>query len=84
MSIIKTRAFAKDAKAEGLTDEALIRAIQEVRRGLVDADLGGSLVKKRIATGNRGKSGELRTILVCKGISRPHILSLCVCEERFG
>jgi hypothetical protein len=66
MSIMKTRAFAKDAKSEGLTDEALKDAMKEVRMGLVDAELGGNLVKKRIAIGSRGKSGGLRTILVYK------------------
>ncbi len=63
---MKTRAFAKDAKSEGLTDSALKRAVKEVRSGLVDAELGGNLVKKRIALGSKGKSGGLRTILVYK------------------
>ena len=35
--------------------------------GLVDAKLGGELVKKRVAIGNKGKSGGFRTILVFKG-----------------
>ena len=49
-----------------MTDKALIEAVKEVRMGLVDAELGGNLVKKRIGVRSRGKSGGLRTILVYK------------------
>ncbi len=31
--------------------------------GLFDADLGGYLYKKRVAVGNKGKSGGFRTIV---------------------
>lgn len=34
--------------------------------GLVDADYGASLFKKRIATKHRGKRGSVRTLLACK------------------
>lgn len=47
----------------GLTDEALCQAIVEMAEGLVDADLGGNLVKKRVALPGRGKSGGARTIV---------------------
>jgi hypothetical protein len=32
-------------------------------QGLIDADLGGGVVKKRIAVGGRGKSGGVRTLV---------------------
>jgi|AGTN01.1.fsa_nt_gi Uncharacterized protein conserved in bacteria len=64
MSILKTKSFAKAAKAEQLTDKAIRAAVDEVQRGLIDAKLGGNLVKKRVAVGGKGKSGGLRTILV--------------------
>jgi len=63
----KTRGFAKGAKAEGLSDVALVGGISEVRDGLIDARLGGNLVKKRIAIGGTGKRGGLRSILVYTG-----------------
>ncbi len=66
MRIFKTKFFAKIAKLEGLSDKALTKAIDEVRKGLIDAALGGNLVKKRIAVGSKGKSGGLRSILVYK------------------
>jgi len=47
----------------GLTDEALCQAVAEMTGGLVDADLGGNVVKKRVALPGRGKSGGARTIV---------------------
>jgi hypothetical protein len=38
-------------------------AVDEMRRGSVDAVLGGGLVKKRIARPGGGKSGGYRTLL---------------------
>ena len=61
--LLKTRTFARYARKEGLTDEALCDAAAEVERGLVDARLGGFLIKKRVRKGSRGKSGRFRTIL---------------------
>jgi hypothetical protein len=66
MRLLKTASFAKDAKANGLSDDALSKALKEVLEGLVDAGLGANLYKKRIRLANRGKSGGLRTIFVYK------------------
>ena len=63
MRAFKTRMFARDAEALGLTDIALSDAIRELQEGLVDANLGNNLFKKRIAVGNKGKRGGLRTII---------------------
>lgn len=49
-----------------VTDTALIGAIQEMELGLVDADLGGYLFKKRVALQGRGKRGGARTIVASK------------------
>ncbi len=46
-----------------LSDAALCRAIMEMEAGLVDADLGGGLFKKRVALPGRGKRGSARTIV---------------------
>lgn len=45
-------------------DAVLQRAVDEMECGLIDADLGGYLVKKRVALTGRGKSGGARTIVV--------------------
>lgn len=47
----------------GLTREALCLAISEMENGLIDAELGGGVVKKRVPLPGRGKSGGTRTLL---------------------
>ncbi len=61
--VLKNRGFARAARKEGLTDQTLSAAAAEIESGLIDARLGGSLLKKRIAKGSRGKSGGFRTIV---------------------
>jgi hypothetical protein len=63
VKVLKSRQFARWAKSEQLTGHALRLAAREIERGLVDASLGGSLLKKRISKGHKGKSGGLRTII---------------------
>ena len=46
-----------------LTDAALCGALSEMEKGLIDADLGGSVVKKRVPLPGRGKSGSARTLV---------------------
>ncbi len=66
MRILKTKVFAKDAESHNLNDAALRQAVMEVRHGLVDAALGGNLVKRRLPISGRGKSSGLRMILAYK------------------
>jgi len=63
MRIFKNKMFSKWAAKEGLDDDGLRAAVDEMARGLIDADLGGHVVKKRVAVGGRGKSGGVRTLL---------------------
>ena len=46
-----------------LTDSALLNAVEEMAKGLIDADLGGGIVKKRIGFAGRGKRGGARTLV---------------------
>lgn len=61
--IYKTKHFSKWARKAELPDQSLLNAVKEIKEGLVDADLGGGLFKKRIALPGRGKRGSTRTIL---------------------
>jgi hypothetical protein len=63
LRVFKTKWFARFARQEGLTDEKLAAAIQEIENGLNDGELGGGLVKKRIARSGAGKRGGYRTIV---------------------
>lgn len=64
MRVFKTRAFARFAARENIGDEALREAADRASRGLVDADLGGGVVKQRIARPGEGRSGGVRAILL--------------------
>lgn len=61
--IFKTRHFSRWMRKTDLSDPALCAAILGMARGLIDADLGGGVVKKRVALPGRGKSGGARTLV---------------------
>ena len=61
--VFKTRSFGRWARKAGLFDDVLCQAVDEMVGGLVDADLGGGVVKKRVALPGRGKSGGSRTLV---------------------
>jgi hypothetical protein len=63
MRIFKTKAFARWMRKEGLKDARLLNAIRELESGQFDANLGGSVYKKRIALPGRGKRGSVRTLI---------------------
>ena len=49
-----------------LTNPALCKAVAEMAEGLIDADLGGDVLKKRVALPGRGKSGGVRTLVATR------------------
>jgi hypothetical protein len=53
-----------------LTDSALLNSVEEMVKGLIDADLGGGVVKKRIGLAGRGKRGGARTLVATNKGSR--------------
>jgi hypothetical protein len=63
MKVYKTKWFHKWAVKEGVMDEFLVLAVQEIFSGLIDTDLGGHVVKKRIGLHKRGKRGGVRTLV---------------------
>jgi hypothetical protein len=63
MRIYKTPSFAREAEKLGLTDAELCAAVREIDGGLIDAHLGGELIKKRVASGTKGKRGGFRTVI---------------------
>jgi hypothetical protein len=61
--VFKTRSFIRWARKIGLPDATLCKAVDEMERGLIDADLGGCVIKKRVPLPGRGKSGSTRTLV---------------------
>ena len=70
MRIFKTRWFHRWAERERLTDTSLVRAVGDLGSGLVDANLGGNLFKKRIAVQGVGKRAGLRILLASRNQER--------------
>ena len=61
--VFKTRHFNRWMRKTELSDRALCAAVDEMAQGLIDADLGGGVVKKRIGLAGRGKRGGARTLV---------------------
>lgn len=70
MQIFKHYQFAKWMRKVRLTDINLIDAVREIESGLIDADLGQGVLKKRIALNGKGKRSGVRTIIAFKKNNR--------------
>ena len=53
-----------------VAEEELCRAIRQAEKGLVDADLGGGVIKQRLARKGQGKSGGYRSIVLFRRAER--------------
>lgn len=63
-AVYKFKPFARYARKAGLSDAMLCRAAREIEAGRIDADLGGGVVKQRVARDGEGRSGGFRTIVL--------------------
>jgi len=61
--VFKTRYFNRWMCKTQLDDKALCDAALEMMQGLIDADIGGGIIKKRVGIAGRGKQGGARTLL---------------------
>jgi hypothetical protein len=68
--IFRNRPFTRFARRARITDPELCEAVAEIERGLVDADLGGGVIKQRIARKGGGKSGSFRVLILLKAGER--------------
>jgi hypothetical protein len=60
----KSKWFQKWAKKNHLSDSALIDSIQDLKENKSTVKLGFNLFKVRVSSGNKGKRGAFRTIVV--------------------
>ena len=65
-----TKVFARFARKEKLDNRRLCEAIARAELGAVDADLGGHLIKQRIARPGGGRSGGARTVIAYRAAQR--------------
>jgi hypothetical protein len=66
----KAKWFARFARRERITDGSLGEAIDRAERGIVDADLGGGLIKQRVAREGQGRSGGYRMLVAYRAEGR--------------
>jgi hypothetical protein len=64
MRIFKNAWFSRFAAKERITDDCLGDAVRRAENGLIDADLGGNVIKQRVARQGQGKSGGYRTLIL--------------------
>lgn len=70
VQVFRTKVFDRFVRRERIADEVLIEAIDRAERGLVDADLGGGVIKLRVARPGQGRSGGYRAIVLLRAGSR--------------
>ena len=66
MKNLMTKHFAKWAAKQNIMENELYKALEEIRSGKFDANLGGHVCKKRIRFEGKEKSGSGRTIVCYK------------------
>jgi hypothetical protein len=70
LRVFKTKLFARFARRERISDASLCDAIRRAERGLVDADLGGGVLKQRVARPGEGRSGGYRVLIAYRAKTR--------------
>ncbi len=63
MRVFKIKLFARFARRERIPDINLCEAISRAERGIVDADVGGDIIKQRVPRKGTGRSGGFRTLI---------------------
>ena len=68
--VFLTRRFTRWMSKTDLSVKALCKAVEEMEQGLIDANLGGGIIKKRVALPGRGKRGSTRTLVATNNADR--------------
>lgn len=63
MQVYVTKSFRRFQRRERIDDALLWETIERADDGLIDADLGGGLIKQRVARKGQGRRGGYRTIV---------------------
>jgi hypothetical protein len=64
LRVFKNAWFERFARKEKISAEALWEAVERAEQGQIDADLGGGVIKQRIARPGGGKSKGYRSIVL--------------------
>jgi len=80
--VFKTKWLARFARRERIADKSLNEAIERAEQGLIDADLGGGLIKQRVAREGKGRSGGYRMMVAYRTAGRAVFLYAFAKNER--
>ena len=70
MRVFGTKWFGRFARKEGIGNQALLEAIQRAEEGKIDADLGGNIIKQRVARKGQGRSSGYRMLIAFRTKTR--------------
>ena len=70
MRVFKNAWFERFARKQDISDKAIVQAMERAEQGLIDADLGGGVIKQRVARPGQGKSGGFRTVVLYRTAER--------------
>jgi hypothetical protein len=67
--IFKTKWLVRYARRQRIDDASLKEATERADRDLIDADLGGEIIKRRVARAGQGRSGGHRMLVAYRASS---------------
>ena len=70
MRVFTTKWFQRFARKQGIHDRELCQAVSRAEQGSIDADLGGGIIKQRVARQGGGRSGGFRTVIAYRSNER--------------
>jgi hypothetical protein len=70
LRVFLSKAFSRFQRKQAIPDTSLVEAVNRAARGLIDADLGGGLIKPRVARPGRGRAGGYRVLIVYRRAHR--------------
>lgn len=82
MRIFKNQWVTKFAKKHKISDSELLEAVERADNGLIDADLGGGVIKQRIARQGQGRSGGYRSLIFFKRGERAFFMTAFAKNDR--
>ena len=82
MRIFKTKWMARYVRRERIAEHSLREAIERAGRGTIDADLGGGIIKQRVARRGQGRSGGYRMLIAYRAGTRAVFLYAFAKNER--
>jgi hypothetical protein len=69
LRIFKTKMFVRFTRRERISDASLCEAVRRAELGLLDAQLGGGVIKQRVARPGQGRSGGYRVLIAYRPLT---------------